>query len=58
MGEKLYHLVIDGEEQGLVLRGLEALKEELMDREDMGNCVKVNNELILKISCAPTKKLK
>ena len=32
---RLYHLALDGEEHSLLLRGLDSLKDELKNGEDM-----------------------
>ena len=55
---RLYHLALDGEEHSLILRGLESLKEEIRNGEDMEDCVNAINELIVKVGKAPTRKFK
>ena len=55
---KLYHLALDGEEHSLLLRGLDALKEEIKNGENMEDCVKAVNELIVKVGKAPIRKFK
>lgn len=55
---RLYHLALDGEEHGLILRGLESLKNEIRNGENMEDCVKAVNELIVKVGKAPIRKFK
>ncbi len=55
---RLYHLALDGEEHSLILRGLESLKEEIRNGEDMEDCVNAINELIVKVGKAPIRKFK
>ena len=55
---RLYHLALDGEEHSLLLRGLDALKEEIKNGENMEDCVKAVNELIVKVGKAPIRKFK
>lgn len=58
MKEKLYYLVLDSEEHSLMLRGLDALKEDIKNGEGMEDCVKAINEIIVKVGKAPTRKFK
>ncbi len=55
---RLYHLALNGEEHSLLLRGLDALKEEIKNGENMEDCVKAVNELIVKVGKAPIRKFK
>ena len=55
---KNYFLALNNEEHSLLLRGMEALKNEIKDGKDMEDCVKAVNELIIKIGHAKTKTFK
>ena len=55
---RLYHLALDGEEHSLLLRGLDSLKDELKNGEDMKDCIEAVNKLIVKVGKAPVKKFK
>lgn len=55
---KNYFLALNNEEHSLLLRGMEALKDEIKDGKDMEDCVKAINELIVKIGNAKTKNFK
>ena len=55
---KNYFLALNNEEHSLLLRGMEALKDEIKDSKDMEDCVKAVNELIVKIGHAKTKTFK
>lgn len=53
-----YYLALDGEEQSLLLRGLDALKDEIKNGEDMEDCVDAINKLIVRVGKAPVRKFK
>lgn len=55
---KNYFLALNNEEHSLLLRGMEALKNEIKDGKDMEDCVKAVNELIVKIGHAKAKTFK
>lgn len=55
---RLYHLALDDEEHSLLLRGLDSLKDELKNGEDMEDCIEAVNKLIVKVGKAPVKKFK
>ena len=55
---KNYFLALNNEEHSLLLRSMEALKNEIKDGKDMEDCVRAVNELIVKVGNAKTKTFK
>lgn len=55
---KMYHLALDEDEQGIMLRALNDLKNEISSNDEMVDAVKAVNELIVKVGNAPLKKFK
>ena len=55
---KMYHLALNEDEQGIMLRALNDLKNEISSNDEMVDAVKAVNELIVKVENAPLKKFK
>lgn len=55
---KMYHLALNEDEQGIMLRALNDLKNEISSNDEMVDAVKAVNELIVKVGNAPLKKFK
>ena len=55
---KMYHLAFNEDEQGIMLRALNDLKNEISSNDEMVDAVKAVNELIVKVGNAPLKKFK
>lgn len=55
---KKHYIVFNEDEQGIILRSLNDLKNEISKSDDMADAVKAVNELIIKVGNAPIKKFK
>lgn len=55
---KMYHLALNEDEQGIMIRALNDLKNEISSNDEMVDAVKAVNELIVKVGNAPLKKFK
>lgn len=55
---KKHYIVFNEDEQGIMLRSLNDLKNEISKSDDMTDAVKAVNELIIKVGNAPIKKFK
>lgn len=55
---KKHYIVFNEDEQGIMLRSLNDLKNEISKSDDMADAVKAVNELIIKVGNAPIKKFK
>lgn len=55
---KKHYIVFNEDEQGILLRSLNDLKNEISKSDDMTDAVKAVNELIIKVGNAPIKKFK
>ena len=56
--EPVSYIVFNEDEQGIILRSLNDLKNEISKSDDMADAVKAVNELIIKVGNAPIKKFK